>query len=222
MPRWSLWLLGAALLAALLWIGCCTTRSVSPPSSTDGAHAIYLVEHGWHAGIAIARADIPPATWDVLADFPEARYFEVGWGDADYYQADDPGMGTTLKAGMWPTESVLHVAALRDPPAEAFARRTVIRILVSEKGLEALLTFIRRHHVHDEAGAVVPLGSGLYGDGSRFYAAEGRYHALNNSNVWAARGLEEAGCSMAPARALIVRSLLAQTRACGAVIQERN
>lgn len=222
MPRWSLWLLGAVLLAALLWVGCCSTRPAAPPAAPEGPHTIHLVEHGWHAGIVIARADIAPLGWDVLADFPDARFFEVGWGDADYYQADDPGLGTTLKAGLWPTESVLHVAAFHDPPAEVFARRTVIRISVSGEGLEALLAFIRRHHARGEAGALIPLGSGLYGDRSRFYAAEGRYHGLNNSNVWAARGLEEAGCTMAPARALIVRSLLAQARACGTVIHERN
>lgn len=220
MPRWSLWLLGAALLAALLWIGCCSTRSVSPPAA-EGPHAIYLVEHGWHAGIVIHRADIPPGGWAVLEDFSDARYFEVGWGDADYYQADDPSVGTTLKAGLWPTESVLHVAAFRDPPTEVFAHRTIVRISVSEKGLAALLRFIRREHARTEAGALIPLSPGFY-DRSRFYAATSRYHILHNCNPWTARALEAAGCEMAPARALIVRSLMAQARECGVVVRQQK
>lgn len=223
MPRWSFWLLGAVLLAALLWIGCCSTRPASTPPAADRPHSIYLVEHGWHAGVVIARAALPPGSWDVLEDFPDARYFEVGWGDATYYQANDPGVGTTLKAGLWPTESVLHVAAFRNPPTEVFARRTVIRIPISDAGLDALLDFIRRYHARDSTGAVIPVGPGLYGDGSRFYAAEGRYHALNNSNVWAARALDHADhCAMAPARAVIVRWLLAQARDCGTVLRERT
>lgn len=179
------------------------------------------MEHGWHAGIVIHRDDIAPGSWGVPEDFPEARYFEVGWGDADYYQADDPGLGTLLKAGLWPTESVLHVAAFRDPPAEAFPHRTVIRIPVSAEGLEALLAFVRSEHARDDdTEAVIPLGSGLYGDGSRFYAAQTRYHVFNNCNHWAARALREAGCAMAPARALTVEALLAQARECGSAIQE--
>lgn len=223
MQRWPSWILGSVLGALLfLGVGCRSAGDAPDPDAADTTHVIHLVEHGWHAGIVIHRADIPPDGWGVLEDFPDARYFEVGWGDADYYQAADPGVGTTLKAGLWPTESVLHVAAFRDPPAEAFPHRTVIRIPVSADGLEALLAFIRNEHARNDAGAVLPLGPGLYGQGSRFYAARTRYHALNNCNTWAARALQEAGCAMAPARAPIVRLLLDQARDCGAVIQERD
>jgi uncharacterized protein (TIGR02117 family) len=177
-------------------------------------HTVYLVEHGWHAGIAIRRNTIPPSAWAVQDDFPDADYLEVGWGDAAYYPAPDPGVGTLLKAGLLPTKSVLHVAAFDRHPATAFAGRTVIRIPVSAAGLDALLAFIRDEHARYDEGALIPLGPGLYGN-SRFYAGTTHYHVFNNCNTWVARALRTAGCAMAPARALTVRALLAQARDCG-------
>lgn len=222
MDRWrTLHITGWLLIVLLGASGCRSAGDVPRPPTADGTRAVYLVEHGWHAGIMIRRGDIPPDAWDVLDHFPDARYLEVGWGDADYYQAADPGVGTLLKAGLWPTSSVLHVAAFTRAPTAVFARRTVIRIPVSDAGLEALLAFIQQEHARRADGTLVPLGPGLYST-SRFYKATTRYHVLNNCNTWAARALRTAGCSMAPARALTVRALLAQARDCGRVVQVRE
>lgn len=209
----------------LLAAGGAACRSASdvpaPPVSSDGARAVYVVEHGWHAGIAVRRRDLSTEQWAVLLDFPDARYLEVGWGDADYYQAADPGVGTLLKAGLWPTSSVLHVAAFDRPLVDVFPRREIIRIAASPDGLSALMQFIGDSHARDSTGHPVPLGPGLYGR-SRFYKAAARYHVFNNCNTWTARALQRVGCSMAPARTFTVRSLLAQVRDCGTVIQERE
>ena len=218
-PLW----LAAALLAAgivsvlVVSLGCRSTGPVPPPSASDSTVAIYLVEHGWHAGIAIRRTDIPPGAWAVRSDFPDAAFLEVGWGDATYYPHPDPGAGTLLKAGLLPTESVLHVAAFRRDPVAVFGHRTVIRIPISTAGRDALLAFIREEHARRDNESVIPIGPGLYGD-SRFYAGTTRYHALNNCNTWVAQALRTAGCAMAPARALTVRALLAQARDCGTVV----
>jgi uncharacterized protein (TIGR02117 family) len=221
MSRWRFfWLIGLLLTAVAFCAGCRSASDVPRPGVADSSRAIYLVEHGWHAGIMMHRADIPPDTWAVLQDFPDAQYFEVGWGDAAYYQAADPGVGKLLKAGLWPTSSVLHVATFQRGPIEVFGTRTVIRIPVTESGLDALLAFIHREHARN-GGTLIPLGPGLYGE-SQFYKATTRYHALNNCNTWAARALRTVGCSMAPARAITVRALLAQARECGTVVRERR
>ncbi len=217
----SLWLVaalaatvGASVLVVSL--GCRSTGAVPPPAVSDSTIAIYLVEHGWHAGIAIRRGDISPGAWAVPDDFPDAAFLEVGWGDADYYPHPDPGARTLLKAGLLPTNSVLHVAAFRRDPVAVFGHRAVIRIPISEAGRDALLTFIRDEHARRD-GSVIPVGPGLYGE-SRFYAGTTRYHAFNNCNTWVAQALRTAGCAMAPARALTVRALLAQARDCGTMV----
>ena len=47
--------------------------------SSEPAKTIYLVRHGWHAGIVVKRADVPPGTWPQHNEFPGAEYLEVGW-----------------------------------------------------------------------------------------------------------------------------------------------
>jgi uncharacterized protein (TIGR02117 family) len=217
----TLWITSLVLAMMAVSAGCRSANDIPRPGAADSTRTVFLVEHGWHAGIMFRRADVAPGAWRVLEDFPDARYVEVGWGDADYYQAANPGAGTLLKAGLWPTSSVLHVATFRRPPTEVFRGRTIIRIPVSEAGFDALLSFIRNEHARGPDGQPVTLGPGWYGE-SRFYKATTRYHALNNCNTWAARALRVVGCSMAPARALTVRSLLAQARDCGAEAQARR
>ena len=219
--RRILWLIVLLLTTSAVGTGCRSANGLPDPHAADSTYTLHLVEHGWHAGIMMQRSDIPPGAWPVLQDFPEARYIEVGWGDAGYYQAADPGVGKLLKAGLWPTSSVLHVATFRRGPTAVFGSRTIIRIPVTASDFEALLAFIRQEHARDADGAVVPLGPGLYGR-SRFYKATTRYHALHNCNTCAARALRAAGCPMAPRRAITVRALLAQARDCGPVVQERR
>lgn len=218
-PLWLVAVLAAAVAVAVLVVslGCRTTGSVPPPEASDSTVAIYLVEHGWHAGIAIRRSDMPAGAWAVQGDFPDAAFLEVGWGDAAYYPHPDPGAGTLLKAGLLPTKSVLHVAAFRRDPVAVFGHRTVIRIPISEAGRDALLAFIRDEHARSDDRSVISVGPGLYGD-SWFYAGTTRYHVFNNCNTWVARALRTAGCAMAPARALTVRALLEQAQDCGTVV----
>jgi hypothetical protein len=35
----------------------------------------------------LARADVPESVIPEIADFPQARFFEFGWGDAEFYPA---------------------------------------------------------------------------------------------------------------------------------------
>lgn len=179
--------------------------------------AFYVVAHDWHASLVLSRAEVPDAVWPEQQDFPEAAYLEVGWGDARFYQAPEPGLGTTLRAGLWPTPSVLHVVGFRRPVEQYFSHSEVVRIVVSEEALEGVATYIHGAYAQDEAGNPVVLGSGLYGE-SRFYQANERYHAFNNCNVWVARALKRAGCSIG-GQPLTVKKLMAQVRACGEVIQ---
>lgn len=175
---------------------------------------IYLVSHGWHAGIVIEREAIPAGLLPEQADFPAARYLEIGWGDRDYYTRPDPHAGILLKAGLWPTASVLHVVGFSEPVRKTFPHSEVIRIDLGRRGFESLCRHLDQRFARDN-GAAVPLQPGLYGD-SHFYLSRDSYHLFNTCNVWTARALRAAGCRVTPAFNITVDSLLDSVEAaCG-------
>ncbi len=179
---------------------------------------IYLVSHGWHAGIVLQRAEIPESVWPAPVDFPDARYLEVGWGDMDYYQTPDPHMGLSIKAALLPTTSVLHIVGFSGPVPAYFPLSEIIRIELSSAGFEHLAHSIAESFARDEAGNARSLGPGLYGN-SRFYRSRETYHLFNTCNVWTTRALRAAGLSITPMRAIGVEGLMSQARKFGVVVQ---
>ena len=208
----------AVLMSALLVTCASPPKDLFPPGPNEPYKTIHLVRHGWHAGIVVKRADIPPGIWPQHNDFPEAEYVEVGWGDKDYYMTPKPHLGITLKAGLLPTASVLHVVGFSGAVTRNFPHSEVIRIDLSEAGFERLCTSLENSYARDEAGRSQPLGPSLYGDG-QFYLSRETYHAFNTCNVWTARALRAAGCPITPAFTLTVDTLMAQAAKWGSVIQ---
>lgn len=160
--------------------------------AADDAKVVWLVNHGWHVGLAVARADVSPAVWPESAEVGR-RYIEVGWGDGEYYPAPETTVGMGLKAAFGSGSSVLHVAGFDAAPAEFFAGSPVMRVTLSARGFEALTRFIASYYVRDASGRAVVAAPGRYGE-ARFYRATGRYRLLDNSNTWAAKALKAAGC----------------------------
>ncbi len=199
--------------------GCKSPPDVQfPPSPDQPSKTIYLVSHGWHAGIVVKRADIPPGIWAQHNDFPEAEYLEVGWGDKDYYMTPDPHLGITLKAGLLPTASVLHIVGFRGPVTRNFPQSEVISIDLSEAGFERLCRYVEHSYARNADGLSQPLGPSRYGDG-RFYLSRETYHAFNTCNVWVARALRDAGCPITPAGTLTTDTLMERAAGFGRVIQ---
>ena len=191
------------------------------PVSVVDVEPVYLVGQGWHAGIVIRRTDATAAWWPEQDDFPDATFLEVGWGDRVFYQNPDPGVGKMLKAGLWPTRSVLHVVGFRPPVTDYFPASEVIRIDLPQAGVDSLAAFIHAAYARDEAGQPIALGPGLYGE-SRFYAGRERYHVFKNCNTWAARALRAAGVPLRPAEVLTAGDLLKQVRPFGRIIQQAS
>jgi uncharacterized protein (TIGR02117 family) len=178
---------------------------------------IYLVSHGWHAGIVIRRADVPVEAWPELADFPDAEYLETGWGDKDYYQTPDPHFGIVLKAGLLPTASVLHIVGFNGAVEEYFPHSEIIRLELAADGFARLIAYIAGSYARDARGTGRRLGPGLYGD-SRFYLSHETYHAFNTCNVWTARGLRVAGLDFTPATTLTVARLMKRAGKFGSIV----
>lgn len=203
----------------LLAVRCHLPRqAVAPDTDRDSTSAVYLVQHGWHAGIALRRADLANGHWPVLDDFPEAQYLEVGWGEARYYPGETRGVWGALRAGAWPTGSVLHVVPVAHTVSATFSENTIVRIPVSSGELDALTTFVAESFAdRDDAPAIA---TGFY-PGSRFYKSALTYHVFNNCNHWAAAALEAAGCDAAPRWTFTVGQVIRQARECGTRIQQR-
>ncbi len=189
-----------------------------PPGPNAASKSLYLVSHGWHAGIVVRRADIADAAWPVLEALPASDYLEVGWGDRDYYRTPDPPWGITLKAALLPTPSILHVVAFDGAVSAYFPRSEIIELRLSGAGLERLGRLIAASFARNAAGEAIPLGPGLYGR-SQMYLSTETYHLFNTCNVWTARAIQAAGCPITPAASLTVGSLMSRARGFGRLIQ---
>lgn len=202
--------LHAAPLAAALAIG-----AVHGPGRCDTpelpAVTVHVVSHGWHSGIIVPAALADAHDWPVRREFPQARYFEVGWGDRAFYQATDPGGWMGLRALLWPSPGVLHIVALHEPPAAAFPGVPVVALRVSSAGAQRLAAAIAASHARGADGASIGLAPALYGQG-RFYASVERFHLFATCNVWVARRLRDAGLDLRPPFALTPGMLYAQLK----------
>lgn len=181
------------ILSIALLTGC--TKPISPfyppdPDRTDNK-TIYIVNHGLHTGIVLPKQDSAPYMHS-LNDFKTARYLEVGWGDETYYQTDPNTLWMGIRALFWPTDSVLHLAALQTDPVSYFSKYEVIQLKLSKRGFIRLVKFIHNSFALNEKKQIISLGSGLYGT-SRFYRAEGKFHLFNNCNTWSARAIRSSG-----------------------------
>jgi len=114
-----------------------------------------------------------------------------------------------LRAVLWPTSSVLHVVAFRGPPGTYFSGLEVVELSVSEAGYNELLAFVAASFARTLDGALICLGTGLYGD-SWFYIAEGSFTALNNCNTWVARAIETTGYPISSKTTITAQSVLSQ------------
>ncbi len=200
-------------------VACATqVQDLFPPAKNAPTRSIYLVNHGWHAGIIVKRADIPDGVWPEHKDFPDSEYLEVGWGDRDYYQDSDPHFGITLKAALWPTDSVLHIATFNGSVTSYFTNREIVKIELSEPGFEQLSRYFAESYAKDDAGQAIPLRPGLYGK-SRFYLSRETYHVFKTCNVWTARGLRAAGLPITSAWTIQVDSLMSEARTFGTLVQ---
>ncbi len=203
----------------LAGLSACGAAPVAPAVAASAAaavpqptpYSVHVVNHGWHAGLVLRASDVPAGAWPARADFPDADYLEVGWGDRAYYMAADPGLWLGLKAVAWPTPGVLHVVGVDAAPERFFPGAEILEIGVAPAGLQRLLAHLRQSHEVDGAGRPITLGAGLYGH-SRFYASREQFHLFKTCNVWVAAALQAAGVQVTPAPTLTTERLMVQLR----------
>jgi uncharacterized protein (TIGR02117 family) len=209
------------LIAFLLGSAGCTTPGppLYPVLAQEEPRDIYLVRHAWHTGLVVKYDDIDARLWPEKADFPEALYLEVGWGDRDFYQTPRAGLGILLQAAIKSPASVLLVVGLSSAVTSYFPYADILEIPLSHRALEELVRFIQAVYRRDATGQTVRLGPGHNHRYSMFYLAEGDYSLFNTCNTWVTKALQAAGLPIRSA--LLAGGVMRQARRYGRMIQVR-
>lgn len=209
-------LLHAAICAScVLFAGCAGSTPLAAAAGESRRHVLYVVRRAHHTGIAVRVDAWTERQWPVLGSFPHATVLEFGWGDAEYYQADEKTLGMTLRAALWPTSSVMEVLAPARLDSATSEEYSSIELRVSDAELRKVAAAIQ----HSFAGST-PQATGVAAataDGtSRFYRARGKFHFFRMCNYWTAQRLEDAGCTLGALPVISATRVLEEAQRCSA------
>ncbi|MHA1599164.1 MAG: DUF2459 domain-containing protein [Alphaproteobacteria bacterium] len=200
--------IAAIVIVAVLPASC---AAMPPPPMGEPVATVYVASNDWHTSIIVARADLPTGSVAEAADFPASRFLEFGWGDAAFYQDTEPGIATALRAGLWPTPSVLHVAGFDSDPSVRYPKAVLEAVQFDATGFTALVDFIDGSFARGDGVRVAAIGPGLSTD-SRFYPAKGNFHILYTCNTWTASALRHGGLDIDVGTSKFANSLMVQIR----------
>lgn len=200
-------------LALAVFLGGAPWPSVEAGTQRNSAPArvVFVTSNDWHSRIVVAVADLPAGLLPEAVDFPGAAWLAIGWGDHEFYPMRDPPAWLALKAGLWPTDAVIHLVPLAAPPRAADGFE-VLEIELGPADHDALLVAIDATVVRDGAARAAIAAPGLYRE-SLFYPAHGRFHLLNTCNSWTARQLVAAGLPIRWRGVVTSEDLMRQLRA---------
>ena len=143
--------------------------------------------------------------------FKNTQYIEIGWGDKDFYMAENETVWLALKAVLWPTESVLHVAEINSHPLWLFKENEIIELKLSVDNFNKLVKYLNNSFSLNDDNHNIILGKGLYGN-SHFYLSNEKYHLFKTCNVWIAKGLKNSGISINSFFALTSKNVMKQLK----------
>jgi len=208
--------------AAFVLLSACSgePRAVPPRSGEADVASprtipVHIVSHGWHTGLVIPARALNPVLPDLGTRFGAPAFYEIGWGDKGFYQAQDITAGLALRALFRSPGTVMHVSAVPVSPQDSFPESQLASFCISQEEIDALGQFLSGSFSHDDGGHLVPLSKGIYGD-SQFFDAAGRYSAANTCNKWTAKALQSAGFEIDPSLKLTSSSVMRYLRGAAA------
>jgi uncharacterized protein (TIGR02117 family) len=194
-------------------------RTLYPAPAGDPTVRVFIVSHGYHAGIVLPRATLAdvasrrryPALIAVATRFAPFPFVEMGWGDEEFYRSVPTIASVTVpmaaRALFLPgNRSVLHVVGLSYPPRSAFPLADIIPLDLSGEGFDHVLARIDETFAPAAGVPAEDAGPGLYGP-SRFYRARGTFNIFHVCNHWLADVLDAAGVPTAPMLATLPSGL---------------
>ena len=191
-----------ATLATARW----GDRSLWPPAPGAPTTEVFIVSHGYHAGIIVPRA--------AFAEQASRRGLSaLGYLATRFYReaptAESVTIALAMRALFRPgNPSVLHVVGVNGDPRAMFANSDLVRVDISDAGFVRLTDMLDATFARSK-GSFMPeeLGRGLYGT-SLFFRANGAFHLFNVCNHWIANLLDAAGVPTAPVLATLPFGLL--------------
>ena len=192
---------GLFLALCLAAISGCSAR----PQVVDAAEIIapeatriYVVRRGWHTGFIIPSQIIQSRLPELAERFGETAHMEFGWGDRAYYQARDKSLGMTLRAVLWPSDTIVYTRAVPEQPDQLYPDAKIETLCLDSGQFALLVNFIENSFYRDEHGGIVFSQDGLE-ENSLFFKGTGEYYLFNTCNTWTARGLKSARLDVSPA-----------------------
>jgi uncharacterized protein (TIGR02117 family) len=182
---------------------------------------VHVVSHGWHTGIVLEPENLNRLMPSLAERFPDCDYYEVGWGDAGFYQAEKITAKITLNAVFLPSDTVVHVVGFKGDPADIFRNSEIREVSLSGEGMKSLSAFVQSSFALNETEEIKMLGPGLYGD-SQFYEGQGKYHLLNGCNKWTAKALCSGGLEIDPRFKLSAASVMSETGSPASLPKKRS
>jgi uncharacterized protein (TIGR02117 family) len=208
----------ARLTSILFWFSCAAALLFAWPRGAQ-SHAdmstsvtVLIVSNGWHSKMVLpAPAVIASGLLPEAADFPDAAFLEIGWGDRAYFPAREKTLYMTLAAILWPTPSVLHVEANTQMPQPNYPNSEVIELRLTPGEFANLITALDGEFERENKARAGPFLPGLSRDeNSNFYKANRSFYMLRTCNNWMARMLYEAGLPIPPFGIVTAKMLTAR------------
>ena len=200
------------LLLLVLPLGCAANPAAPVAPLCPAGPRVQVVDHGLHTGLVVSAEALLQRLPQLAEDFSPSGHIELGWGDASFYQADDPGAGQALRALFGSGGSVLHLLQIPSSAARYYSGATVLHLSLDAAGQQRLLDSIAATFSPGPDGRLRPLGPGLHGH-SRFYPAKGRYSLFNTCNTWLVQALASAGLPLASTSVVTAKGAMAQLAA---------
>ena len=187
----------------LLWLACSAAAA-----RAEDCRTIHVVDHGYHTGLILAADAFDAAATLGTDAFAGAGWLQFGWGDAEFYQARDPGLSMAISALLSSRGAVLHVLGLPVAPGETYPPDRTIALGISPAGLGRIVERLRQTFVRAPGAYPVATGSS-YGGRGRFYRATGDYSLAYTCNHWMAGLLAPGGVNIDPGGAALSADLMA-------------
>ncbi|MGD9921964.1 MAG: DUF2459 domain-containing protein [Pseudorhodoplanes sp.] len=205
----------SAIALGMIVLAGATARTADPalwpPKPGAPTIEVFVVSHGYHAGLAFDTAQLADAAGRdgnaaliaVTQRFAAYPFIEIGFGEERFY-ASVPNaaafdFGLAIRALFHPgNPTVMHVVGLPAAPRQVFPSSDIVRVPLSEPGFARLRAALDRDFArHGEPPLPQAIGKGLYGP-SLFFRASGSFHIFNVCNHWVSDMLSAAGLPVTP------------------------